>query len=87
MQYIDNTSSKLRSLNGYFVNGLGASWAIHPRWMKEIAFTLAVSNLFSAKYESNAWVYPYLQGGSYHDLNGYFPQAPANVMFGVGIRI
>ena len=87
MQYIDNTSNRGRSLNAYFVNGLGASWAIHPRWMKEIGFNLTVNNIFSAKYESNAWIYPYLQSGTYHEMNGYFPQAPANVLFGIYLKI
>ena len=86
-QYIDNTSTKGRSLHDYFVNGLGAAWAIHPRWMKEIAFNLTVSNLFSAKYESNAWVYPYLQNGSYYEQNGYFLQAPLNFLFGISLKI
>lgn len=86
-QYIDNTSSNARSLHDYFINGLGASWAIHPRWLKEIAFHLTVNNIFSALYESNAWVYPYLLGGSYHEMNGYFPQAPVNWMLGVSLKI
>ena len=86
-QYIDNTSSNARSLHDYFVNGLGASWAIHPRWMKEIAFNFTLNNIFSALYESNAWVYPYLLGGSYHEMNGYFPQAPVNWLFGVSLKI
>ena len=86
-QYIDNTSNRERSLNDYFVNGLGASFAVHPRWMKEIAFTLTVSNIFSAKYESNAWVYPYLQSGTYYETNGYFPQAPVNYLIGISLKI
>jgi len=86
-QYIDNTSNSGRALNAYFVNGLGAAYAIHPRWMKEIAFSFIVSNIFSSKYESNAWVYPYLQGGSYYESNGYFPQAPANYLVGISLKI
>jgi iron complex outermembrane receptor protein len=69
------------------VNGLGASFAVHPRWMKEIAFTLTISNIFSAKYESNAWVYPYLQSGTYYETNGYFPQAPVNYLIGISLKI
>jgi len=86
-QYIDNTSNRERSLNDYFVNGLGASYSVHPRWMKEIAFNLTVNNILSAKYESNAWVYPYLQGGTYYESNGYFPQAPVNYLLGVSLKI
>ncbi|MEI8006708.1 MAG: TonB-dependent receptor [Bacteroidota bacterium] len=86
-QYIDNTSNSGRSLNAYFVNGLGAAYAIHPRWMKEIAFSLTISNIFSSKYESNAWVYPYLQGVAYYESNGYFPQAPVNYLVGLSLKI
>ncbi len=87
MQYIDNTSNKGRSLHDYFINGLGASFAVHPEWMKEISFSMTISNIFSEKYESNAWVYPYLQSGSYYESNGYFPQAPVNYLFGISLKI
>ena len=86
-QYIDNTSNSGRALNAYFVNGLGAAYAMHPRWMKEIAFSLTVSNIFSSRYESNAWVYTYLQGGAYYESNGYFPQAPVNYLVGISLKI
>jgi iron complex outermembrane receptor protein len=55
--------------------------------MKDIGFTIAVNNIFSSKYESNAWVYPYLQGGKYYESNGYFPQALINYLFGIVLRI
>ena len=86
-QYIDNTSNRERSLNDYFVNGLAASYAVHPRWMKEIGFALTINNIFSSKYESNAWVYPYLQGGTYYESNGYFPQALINCLLGIVLKI
>ncbi|MEI7490872.1 MAG: TonB-dependent receptor [Bacteroidota bacterium] len=86
-QYIDNTSNSARSLHDYFINGLGASYAIHPPWMKEIAFTMTINNIFSARYESNAWVYPYLHSGTYYESNGYFPQAPVNFLIGISLKI
>jgi len=86
-QYVDNTLSLQRSLHAYFINGLAASFSIHPPWMKEIAFTMTINNIFSAKYESNAWVYPYLQSGTYYEANGYFPQAPVNYLFGISLKI
>lgn len=87
MQYIDNTSNRQRALHDYFINGLGASFAIHPRWMKEIAFAMTINNIFSSRYESNAWVYPYIQDGTYYESNGYFPQAPVNYLFGISLKI
>ena len=86
-QYIDNTSTVERSLHGYFTNGINAHYTLNPGIFDEIGFTLAVNNLFSVKYESNAWVYPYYLGGVYQEANGYFPQALVNVLFGITVKI
>ena len=86
-QYIDNTSSPDRMLKGYFVNGINIGWSVKPKLFEEIGFTLALNNIFSAKYETNAWVYPYLIGGQYAEYNGYFPQALVNFLVGIRVRI
>jgi iron complex outermembrane receptor protein len=86
-QYIDNTSSTDRMLNGYFVHGLNLSWSIETKLVREIAFNVTINNLFSYKYESNAWVYPYLIGNQYYEYNGYFPQALINFLAGITVRL
>jgi iron complex outermembrane receptor protein len=86
-QYIDNTSSDERSLKGYFVNSLAASYTLKTKVFEEIGLTLAVNNLFSARYESSAWVYPYYLGGIYNEYNGYFPQALINFLVGISVKI
>ncbi len=86
-QYIDNTSNEGRSLSGYFVNGFGAMFTVKTKYIGEIGFSLAVNNLFSVKYETNAWVYPYYIGGSYNEYNGYFPQARVNFLAGIAVKI
>ena len=86
-QYIDNTSSDERALSSYFVNGVSVLYTLKPKLINEISFNLMVNNIFNAKYETNAWVYPYLQDGNYDEYNGYFPQATINFLFGISIKI
>ena len=86
-QFIDNTSDEGRSLNGYFVNGVGAIFTLKTKIFEEISFNLAVNNLFSAKYETSAWVYPYYLDGVYNEYNGYFPQARINFLVGISVKI
>ncbi|MCX6267242.1 MAG: TonB-dependent receptor, partial [Bacteroidetes bacterium] len=86
-QYIDNTSSEERSLKGYFINGAGVMYSLKTKIFEEITFNLAVNNVFSVKYESSAWVYPYYTGENYNEYNGYFPQALINFLFGITLKI
>ena len=79
-QYIDNSSSKDRSIDPYFVNSLRVGYAFHPKFMKEIAIDVTVNNLFNEKYETNAWVYSYMEGGVRKKDDGYFTQAGTNAM-------
>jgi iron complex outermembrane recepter protein len=44
-------------------------------------------NIFSEKYETNAWIYPYYLNGQSYESNGYFPQALVNFLFGITLKI
>ena len=79
-QFIDNTSNNDRILNDYLVNNIMAGYTIRTKWIKEIGFSLAVNNIFSNKYETNAWIYPYYMGGKLYESDGYFPQALINFL-------
>lgn len=85
-QYIDNSSSKERSLDPYKVFDLNAEYILKPKFVKEIAFRLSVRNIFSESYESNAWVYRYYYGGDHYVMDGYFPQAYINWLGSVNIK-
>ncbi len=85
-QYIDNTSNIERSLNPYFVNNLRLSYSLKLKKIKEINFSLTVNNIFNEKYETNAWVYRYTNGGKEYAMDGYFPQAGTNFLGGVSFR-
>ncbi|MEI7663016.1 MAG: TonB-dependent receptor, partial [Bacteroidota bacterium] len=86
-QYIDNTGSRSRSLDPYFVNGFGIQYSVNTKVFREIGFNLTVNNIFARNYETNGWVYPYYLGGRYAESNGYFPQAMTNFLFGISLKI
>jgi iron complex outermembrane receptor protein len=85
-QYIDNTQNNERMLNAYMVNNLSFMYTVKSRIFKELVLQFAVNNLFDKKYETNAWVYKYTEGGSLHIMDGYFPQAGINYMFKAGLK-
>ena len=85
-QYIDNTSSNDRKLNGYLLNNLKFTYRVSQKFAKEFNLHLMVNNLFDVKYENNAWVYSYVYGGERFAQDGYFPQAGINGMVGLDIK-
>lgn len=85
-QYIDNTSSDDRKLDGYLLNNMKFTYRVPQKFVKEFNLHLMVNNLFDTKYESNAWVYSYVLGGERFAMDGYFPQAGINFMAGLYIK-
>ena len=77
-QYLDLTETKTKSLNPYFINNLRFEYALYPKFMNEISFSLMLNNIFSLKYSSNGYVYdetPY-----------YYPQAGINLLAGLSLK-
>jgi iron complex outermembrane receptor protein len=85
-QYIDNTSSNDRLLHSYIVNALRTEFNFKTKYVRLVTVDLALNNLFNEKYESNAWVYRYVESGQYNKMDGYFPQAGLNLMAGVTLK-
>ena len=79
-QYIDNTSAKDRSIDPYFVNSLRVGYVFKPKFIKEIGIDVTINNLFNEKYETNAWVYSYIENGTLKKDDGYFTQAGTSAM-------
>ena len=86
-QYIDNTSSDKRSIDPYFVSDIRMAYDLKTTWFKKVSLYLNVNNVFSEKYETNAWVYRYYYDGQEYLMNGYFPQAPANFLAGISLGL
>jgi len=85
-QFIDNTQNTNRMLNAYLVQNLSFIYTIKNKVFKELTFQFVVNNLFNEMYETNAWVYKYIEGGTLQTTDGYFPQAGINYMFKLGLK-
>lgn len=89
-QYIDNTSSKDRKLDGYFLNNINMTYSVSQKFAKEFKLRLMFNNLFDTRYENNAWVYSYMyddgSGRQRYAMDGYFPQAGIHFLAGIDIK-
>lgn len=85
-QYLDNTSTKDRSIDPYFVNSLRLGYAFKPKFMKEITLDVTINNLFNEQYETSGWVYSSISEGKRVKEDGYFTQAGTNAMARVTFR-
>jgi iron complex outermembrane receptor protein len=85
-QYIDNTQNYERVLKAYIIQNISFLYKINNKLFKELTCQFVVNNLFDKKYETNAWVYKYIEKGELHVMDGYFPQAGINCMFKLGVK-
>ncbi len=86
-QFIDNTSNDKRYLDAYFVNDLNMTYNFKTKLFEEIGLFLNVSNILGEKYETNAWVYRYYYDEQEYFMDGYFPQASANFLAGISLKL
>lgn len=84
-QYIDNTSTKSRSLDPYHVGSLMIQAELPNKLFKTTSLSLQMNNLFDNEYETNAWVYRYISEGGIFQSDGYFPQAGRHWMLQLNI--
>ena len=85
-QYLDNTSQKSRSLDGYFVQDIRFSLLLEKKFFKATNIILQLNNVFNKKYQPNGYTYSYISGGLVSE-NYYFPMAQFNMMLGVNIKL
>ncbi|SKC76599.1 TonB-dependent receptor [Ohtaekwangia koreensis] len=79
-QYLDNTSDSQRSIDAYVVNDVRLTYTVQPSFMKELALSFLVNNIFEEEYESNGYTWGYAGGGQQYRENYYYPQAGRNFM-------
>jgi iron complex outermembrane receptor protein len=85
-QYLDNTSTVSRSLDGYLVNDVHLNYNFSIKGVKNIGVGLLVNNIFSKKYQSDGATYPDIEGGKVVNYNYFFPQAPINFLASLNLR-
>ncbi|MDB5151954.1 MAG: TonB-dependent receptor, partial [Mucilaginibacter sp.] len=85
-QYLDNTSTISRSLDGYLVNDVRLNYNFSIKGVKNVGVGLLVNNVFSKKYQSDGATYPDIEGGKVVNYNYFFPQAPINFLASLNLR-
>jgi iron complex outermembrane receptor protein len=85
-QYIDNTQNDGQTLHPYFINDLRINLKFKNKWISNIEPMLKINNIFNIKYETNAWVYQYIESGQRRMLDGYFPQAGRHFIVGLFLK-
>lgn len=85
-QYLDNTSTQSRSLDGYLVNDVHLTYNFSIKGVKNVGVGLLVNNIFSKKYQSDGATYPDIEGGKVVNYNYFFPQAPINFLASLNLR-
>ena len=85
-QYLDNTSTVSRSLDGYTVSDVHLNYNFKLKGFKSIGVGLLVNNVFSKKYQSDGATYPDIEGGKVVNYNYWFPQAPVNFLASVSLK-
>jgi iron complex outermembrane receptor protein len=86
-QFLDNTSNKERSVAAYCINDIRFNYTFKPAFMKEITLSVLVNNIFNKKYQSNGYTWGYIGGGTEYRENYFFPQAGANFLAMLTMKI
>jgi iron complex outermembrane receptor protein len=91
-QFMDNTMNDNRMLEAFWTTDLRLNYALRPRFVKNMEFTLMVYNIFNKLYEPNGYTFSYFlpgEGGAGRELiteNFYYPMAGTNFLAGVKMR-
>ncbi|WP_310991428.1 TonB-dependent receptor [Aequorivita marina] len=92
-QYMGNIDSEASKLDSYFINDLNIVYTLKGLpWVKEVAFSALVNNIFNVEYESNGYFYTYEDDysnpGTIKTIEGagYYPQATINFLLGATLR-
>jgi iron complex outermembrane receptor protein len=85
-QYQDNTSTRSRSIDPYFINDVRLNYNFSIKGIKNIGIGLLVNNIFSKKYVSDGATYPDIEGGKVVNYNYFYPQAPVNFLASLNLR-
>lgn len=91
-QYMDNTMNENRKLDAFWTTDLRLNYALRPRFVNNMEFTLMVYNIFNRLYEPNGYTFSYFlpgEGETGRQLvteNFYYPMAGTNFLAGVKVR-
>ncbi|MCH7409586.1 TonB-dependent receptor [Belliella sp. DSM 111904] len=91
-QFMDNTMNENRMLDSFWTTDLRLNYALRPRFVNNLEFTVMVYNIFNRLYEPNGYTFSYFvagEGNVGRELvteNFYYPMAGTNFLAGVKVR-
>lgn len=74
-QYLDNSSSRFKSIQPYSLTDLRFRYQLHSNLFKKVELLALINNVFDKKYENNGYTYSYMYDDKLTVNNFYFPQA------------
>jgi iron complex outermembrane receptor protein len=86
-QYLDNTNSENKKLDGYFVQDAQLRYTINKKIIKEAELVLQINNLWNRKYETNGYTFSYFYDTSLIKENFYYPMAGTNFLLALNIQL
>lgn len=84
-QYLDNTSSKGRSIDPFSFSNLRIALQKKLFSLDNVVLALDFKNIFDAMYESNGYTFGYILDGKRSDFNYYYPQAGFHFMVSLNV--
>lgn len=86
--YLDNSSSKERSIDPFTYTNLHTQYSFTALGLKKIDVLLSINNIFNAKYVTSGytWGQIFESTGQRDFYNFYYPQATTNFLLGVNLR-
>ena len=84
-QYVDNTMSRDRMVDPYFINNVRLDWEPAVKNIKSVRFQVLVNNIFNNLYISNGYGGNWYEDGIEKSWSYYFPQAGTNFMLRLGL--
>ncbi|MFN5705785.1 MAG: TonB-dependent receptor, partial [bacterium] len=86
-QYLDNTSSDLKSIDAFFVNDLFIDYNLKVnKIIPHLSLILKINNVFNEVYEANGYAFSLMNGTQENICNYYYPQAGRNYMLALNFR-
>jgi iron complex outermembrane receptor protein len=86
-QYLDNTGSEQKKLDGYFVQDIQIRYSLSRNIIKSADLVIQANNIWNKRYQTNGYTYSYAFDKTLVKENFYYPMAGTNWMVGLNIKL
>ncbi len=85
-QHLDNTGSKDRVMEAFFVNDLRFTYNTAKLGIKNVGLNFFINNIFNKEYVSNGGSGAYLSNGDFGRYEYFYPQATRNFLLSLNLK-